>query len=207
MRRITTFIIALCAAVAALAQTPMEIVSRMEEEMKKHGDEGEALVIDAKVPIMGTMTSKTYTRGDKMRVEMELMGVAMVTWTDTKTQWTYNSKTDEVEIKPFSLESDSGSEGDISMFEGITDGYEVIIKEETADAWYLVCRKLKSNTDKDAPKTMDLVVSKAYHPVSLTAKVSGVTVTLRDLTYGVPESLVTFNPADYPTAKIIDKRK
>ena len=34
----------------------------------------------------------------------------------------------------------------------------------------------------------------------------GVTVTMRDLTYGVSEKQVTFNAADHPGANIIDKR-
>ena len=61
--------------------------------------------------------------------------------------------------------------------------------------------------EKDDPKTMDLIVEKGtYNPKSLSAKLKGITITMRDLAYGIPESRVTFNPADYPTAIIVDKR-
>ena len=31
-------------------------------------------------------------------------------------------------------------------------------------------------------------------------------MTLHDISFGVTEKQVTFNPKDYPTAKIVDKR-
>ena len=59
-----------------------------------------------------------------------------------------------------------------------------------------------------AQHTIDLAIAKnTYYPVSLKATVSGVTMTLRDIAFGVTEKQVTFNPKDYPTAKIVDKRK
>lgn len=61
-------------------------------------------------------------------------------------------------------------------------------------AWYLQCKKIKTNTNKDDPKTMGLVVAKGtYHPISLSAKVSGITVTMCDLSFNVSEKQVTFN--------------
>ena len=55
---------------------------------------------------------------------------------------------------------------------------------------------------------MDLVVAKGtYFPVSLSAKVSVINVTIRDLGFNVTEKDVTFNPADFPDATIIDERK
>ena len=55
---------------------------------------------------------------------------------------------------------------------------------------------------------MEIVIAKeTYYPVSLSAKVDMVTVTLRNLQFNVTEKDVTFNKADYPGATIIDKRK
>ena len=54
---------------------------------------------------------------------------------------------------------------------------------------------------------MDLVVRKSnFYPISLSAKMSGVTMTLRDIDFGVSEAKVTFDPKDYPGVTIIDKR-
>ena len=208
MKATATFILALFAAVAALAQTPQEIVARMDDVMKEHEKEGVSLVIEVKMPIVGSMVSRSYTLGDKARVEADLMGVAMVTWTDGKSQWVYDSDKNQVEIKDWTVSDKSSTDGDAAMFSGIIEGYEIILKDETDDAWYLLCRKLRSNRDKDAPKSMDLVVAKgSYYPVSLRATVSGITLTMRDIAFGVSESLVTFSPSDYPGVKILDNRK
>lgn len=200
-----TFLAATLFAVMAFAQTADEIVARMEQEMDKHEKDGLIMTIDAKIPILGTMTTKSYALGDKTRTEGEMMGVKFVTWTDGKTEWTYTAKDNTIEIE--NQKGGSESESDAEMFTGLTDDYDVSIKKETADAWYLLCKKSKTNTDKDAPKTIDLVVSKKnYYPVSLSAKMSGVTMKLYGISFGVSEKQVTFNAADYPNAKIVDKR-
>ena len=82
------------------------------------------------------------------------------------------------------------------------------IVKETADTWQLRCSKSKSNKEKDDPGKMDLVVSKKnYLPVSLTAKVKGITMTLRNFSIGVSKKEVTFNPSEFKGAKITDKRQ
>ena len=142
-----------------------------------------------------------------MRVEVTMMGETAVNWTDGVTDWTYDSKKNEIEIENATPEDGSSNDNEAEMFKGITEGYDVSIKKETADAWHILCKKSKTNKEKDDPDKMDLVVAKeTYYPVSLSAKISGVRVTLRDISYGVTEKQVTFNPADYPDAKIIDKR-
>ena len=206
MKRLMTFLSAIVFVVVAFAQTPEEIIAKMEAELDKHEAEGIIMTIDMKIPIIGTMTTKAYTLGDKMRVEGSMMGVSLVTWTDGVTEWTWDSKKNEIEIKKEDPKK-SAEESDAAMFSGITDGYDVTLKKETADAWYFLCKKSKTNTDKDDPKSIDLVVAKGtYYPVSLKAKLSGVTMTLRDVSFGVTEQQVTFNPKDYPTATIVDKR-
>ena len=90
---------------------------------------------------------------------------------------------------------------------GITDDFDVTLTKETADAWYLTCKKSKNCTDPDVPKTMDLVVSKGtYYPKLLKAKISGVSVAMRDVSFGVKEDYVTFRLSDYPGAKVEDNR-
>lgn len=189
----------------AVAQTPQEIISRMEAELDKHENEGVIMTIDVKVPIVGSMTTRSYTLGDKTRIEANMMGVDVITWTDGSTSWTYNSKKNEVEIAK--LESSAEPDGDVEMFSGVTDGYDVSIDKETATAWTILCKKSKSNKDKDAPRKMELVVAKgSYMPVSLKTKVSGVTITMRNISFGVTEKQVTFNANDYPGVTIEDKR-
>ena len=61
--------------------------------------------------------------------------------------------------------------------------------------------------NKDDAKKIDLVVSKAtYLPVSLKTKSLLFTVSIENYALGVSEESVTFDPAAYPDARIVDKR-
>ena len=198
---------ALLLSVMAFAQTPQEIVSRMEEAMEKHEKEGIVMTMDIKIPILGTMSTKTYVLGDKYKSEGGMMGVKIVTWSDGTTTWTYDGKKDEITIEDTAHAKPDENKGDTEMFTGVADGYDVSLKKETDDAWYLLCKKSKDNKEKDDPKTMDLVVAKGtYYPVSISAKVSGVSVKIYDVSFGVSDKQVTFNKADYPRATTVDKR-
>ena len=205
MKKLLSILFFVAMAAVAVAQTPQEIISRMETEMEKHEKEGIVMTVDAKISILGTVTTKTYSLGDKMRSEGKMMGIEIITWTDGNTEWSYNSKTNEVEISR--QEESSETEGDAEMFNDITDGYDVTIDKETDKAWYLLCKKSKSNKDKDDPKKIELAIAKkTYMPISLKTKMSGVTITMRDISFGVTEKQVTFDAKNYPGVKIVDKR-
>ena len=208
MKKLLSIIAFIAFAGVAIAQTPEEIISRMEAEMAKHDEkEGLAMTMDMKIPILGTFSSRTYTLGDKYRIEVSEDGKQTISWSDGKTDWTYSSEKNEIEIKKHEVKEKTETEGDAKMFSGITDGYDVKLDKETSDSWQFLCKRSKSNPDKDAPKKMTLIVAKGtYMPISLSAKVSAITITMRDLSYGVTEEQVTFNPRNYPTATIVDKR-
>lgn len=208
MKKLIAIIGFIVMATAAMAQTAEEIVSRMDAELAKHNDdEGVAITMDIKMIIVGTVSSRSYILGDKIRVEADIKDNHMVTWKDEKTQWTYESESNKIEISDAKPNEKSETEGDAKMFNGITEGYDVSISKETPTEWHIRCKRSKSNPDKDAPKRMDLVVAKdTYWPVSLTTSLTGVTVTMRELSYGVTEDQVTFNPKEFPTATIVDKR-
>ena len=206
MKRLFSLILLLGWAVIALAQTPLEILSRMEQQMQSHSGEGLAMIVDTKIPVLGTTSVKTYTLGNKLRMDAELMGIQIITWSDETTSWEYNAKKKEVIITNEISTGDDG--GDVEMFMGIAEGYDVSIAKETDKEWHLLCKKSKSNTEEDAPKKMDLVVAKGtYHPISLKASISGITMTMRDIVYGVDESQVTFNLESLPKeTTVVDKR-
>jgi len=208
MKKLLSIIAFIAFAGVAIAQTPEDIISRMEAEMAKHDEkEGLAMTMDMKIPILGTFSSRTYTLGDKYRIEITEDGKQSITWSDGQTDWNYDSEKNEIEIKKHEVKEKTETEGDAKMFSGITDGYDVKLDKETSDSWQFLCKRSKSNPDKDAPKKMTLIVAKGtYMPISLSAKVSAITITMRDLSYGVTEEQVTFNPKNYPTATIVDKR-
>ena len=193
-----------------MAQTPNEIVSRMEEELAKHDkSEGFAMTLDFKMIILGSVSTRVYTLGDKTRMEGLIKDNKIVTWKDGKTEWTYDASKNEIEITKAEPKAQSESESDdnMKMFSNVTEGYDVKIDKETPTEWHLRCKKSRSNHDKNDPKKMDLVVEKeTYWPVSLTASLKGVTMTMREITYGVTEEQVTFDPKAYPNATVVDKR-
>ena len=101
----------------------------------------------------------------------------------------------------------TSSDSDTEMFSGIAEGYDVSLSKETDKAWYFNCKKSKTNKDKDAPKSIDIVVAKGtYYPISLSAQLKGVSITMRNVTFGVSDKQVSFNANDYPNVKITDKR-
>ena len=207
MKRIFALLLTLVCSIPALAQTAEEIVARMDQEMNKTVKEKVAFTMEMKIPILGTMSSRNYVYGDKMKMEGKMMGEKVVMFSDGKTDWTYNPKDNTIEIENAKPSEDSKKDADMDMLEGITKGYDVSIKKETDTAWYIHCKKSASNTEKDDPKTMDLVVRKSnYIPISVSTKMTGVTVTLKDFAFNVTEKQVTFNQADDPGAKVVDKR-
>jgi outer membrane lipoprotein-sorting protein len=207
MKRLFALITALTLAVSSFAQTPEEIVDRMSEAMEQLESNGLRMTMDIKIPILGTMSTVAWSLGDKMRMEAEAMGKKIITWMDNDTEWTYTAEDNTVTIQNRDAKKPSSEQENMKMLDSVTEGYDVFLKKETDTAWYIQCKKNKTNTNKDDPKTMDLVVAKGtYHPVSLSARVSGITVTMRDLGFNVTEKEVTFNKADYPGVTIVDKR-
>ena len=207
MRKLIFLISALLCSAAALAQTPEEILSRMETAMAAHEKDGIVMTVDVKIPILGAMSTKTYALGEKFRLEASMAGVDVITWSDGKSKWTYTSKDNEVIIEKENPDRPTSSEGDTEMFNGIAEGYDVTPSKETDKAWYFNCKKSKDNKEKDVPKTIDIVVAKGtYYPVSLSAQMKGITVTMRGISFGVTEKQVSFDAKDYPNVKITDKR-
>ena len=208
MKKIFSVILGCQLATAAFGQTAEEIVARMDEVMGQHSEsEGLIMTMDMKFPIIGTISTTAYTLGNKIRMEANTGDGNIISWMNEDTSWTYDVNKNEIEIEN-RKSSSSEAEDNAKMLTGITEGYSVSIKRQTADAWYINCKKLKTNKEKDDPKTMELVVAKdTYRPISLSATLSLVTVTIRNLNFGVTESQVTFDPSQYPGARIIDKRQ
>ena len=209
MKRFFALLTAFVLAVAAYAQTAEEIVARMDAAMEQvSAENGFRMTMDIKIPILGTMSSDAWSLGDKMRLEASMMGKKLVTWQDGQTEWTYDAGENTITIENQDRTKKSDEKENMKMFQSATEGYDVSIAKETAAAWTIKCKKNRSNTNKDDPKNMEIVIAKdTYYPMSLSAKVDLVTVTMRNLKFNVTEQEVTFNKADYPGATIIDKRQ
>ena len=209
MKRFFALLTACILAVAAYAQTAEEIIARMDAAMEQvSAENGFRMTMDIKIPILGTMSSDAWSLGDKMRLEANMMGKKLVTWQDGQTEWTYDANENTITVENRDQSKKSDEKENMKMFQSATEGYDVSIAKENADSWTIKCKKNRSNTNKDDPKNMEIVVAKGtFYPVSLSAKVDLVTVTMRNLQFNVTEQEVTFNQADYPGATIIDKRQ
>ena len=208
MKRFFALLTACILAVAAYAQTAEEIIARMDAAMEQvSAENGFRMTMDIKIPILGTMSSDAWSLGDKMRLEANMMGKKLVTWQDGQTEWTYDAGENTITIENQDKTKKSDEKENMKMFQSATEGYDVSIAKETAESWTIKCKKNRFNTNKDDPKNMEIVIAKdTYYPMSLSAKVDLVTVTMRNLKFNVTEEEVTFNKADYPGATIIDKR-
>ncbi|MBR0255251.1 MAG: hypothetical protein IJQ69_04975 [Bacteroidales bacterium] len=177
----------------------------MIAEMDRGDTEGFSMDFNMKIPIVGTVYSHNMVLGDKMKTQLTGKDKSSTSWSDATTKWTYDSRSGEITIEN---KTSSGSDNsDTKAFDNIADGYRLTLKKETADAWYIVCKKLKSNKNKDDARKMELTVSKAtYLPICLRAKASLFTFSIENYALGVTEESVTFDPAAYPNANIIDKR-
>ena len=212
MKRFLVFL-ALCGFALAApsltlsAQTPEEIITKMEQELKRSDTEGLYMAMEMKIPLVGTIPSRVYSLGKKARAEMETKDKKTILWMDADNTWTYDLGKNEIVITRRESGKPSDAENNMQLLEGLTEGYKLSLEKETAEAWYLRCTKTASNPDKDAPKRMDLVVSKKTGlPLSFTASVSVMTLTFKDIALGVTEDQVTFDPGKYPDAPLIDKR-
>ena len=202
--------IAAVLAFAALssAQTTDEIIARMDSEMSKIKPEtGMKMGMDIGLPIIGTTRSNVWILGEKTRMEVSLKDEESTVWMDETTTWTYTPKDNEVVIENRKPSDNSTADDGMGLVNSVTEGYDVKLEKETADAWYFNCTKSKSNTKKDDPKKMSLVVDKkTYIARSLTAKMKGISITLRDMAAGATAEDVTFDPSKLPGVMITDKR-
>ena len=209
MKRFFICIAALLASLAiSFAQTPEEIIGRMDAEMAKADQMGMTMTMDLTIPILGKISSTIKSYGEKASTEVNYKDKKEYIWMDETTTWTYDPEKNEIEIDNRKPSDSKSNDDNAEMLKGITDGYDVTMTKETDSAWYFDCKKSKSNTKKDDPKKMSLIVAKGtYMPLDLTAKMKGVTVSIRNASIGVSEKEVTFDASKFPGATVNDKRK
>ena len=210
MRKILCTLIAFVWVTSALAQTGLEILNRMNDRINSHDDDGVSMFIDIKIPVLGTVTTKTLHLGDKTRMEIDVSGEKIITFLEDTIQWVYiPSKNEASKLgstqKSNNPAADSGM--NIGLFNDVAEGYDISIKSENLVKWELACKKKRSHPDKDAPKNITIEVRKeTYHPLSFSSKIMGLTFTMRDFTFGVSEEQVAFNTDNFPGVRIVEQQ-
>jgi hypothetical protein len=206
-RIIITLFAALFAATALWAQTPDEILARMDKEVARFDKEGVNMIMDIKIPLLGTYSTDMHILGDMYKATLRVKDEMSITWSDGITTWDYDSSDNELTISPAKPKEETDAQSNMEMLDSVTEGYDVKLKKETAEAWEFVCTRSKTNPNKDDPKKMNLVISKTtYLPISVSVSEKGVRITMRDFVIGVNEEQIRFDPSKYQNAKIVDLR-
>ena len=202
------FVGAMMAPMKLRAQTPEEVVERMNAEIRKGDSLGMSFDFMMSIPIIGEFRSTNYTLGDKLKIELLAKDKKVTSWNDGITEWEYDTEKNEVKITNAKPRENKANSGDTNLITGVSEGYDLSFDRKTNDkVWYIVCKKNKSNKDKDDPRRIDLAVSKAdYSTIYMKTKAKGIGISMENFHIGVTEKDVTFNPADYPNAKIVDER-
>ena len=190
------------------AQTPEEVIERMNAEIRKGDSLGMSFDFVMSIPILGEFRTTNYTLGDKLKIELLAKDNKVTSWNDGTTEWEYDPEKNEVKITNAKPKEEKDNSGNTELVTGVSEGYDLFFDKKTNDqVWYIVCKKNKSNKEKDDPKRIDLAVSKAdYSTIYMKTKLKGIGISMENFHIGVTEEQVTFNPADYPTATIVDER-
>ena len=74
MKKILCILVTLVlSSVSVFAQTPEEIIAQMDQVMERHeAKDGFAMVMEMKIPILGSFASAVKSWGDKMRMEIDV---------------------------------------------------------------------------------------------------------------------------------------
>ena len=211
MKKLVLTVAAALVSLMAWAQTPHEILEKMSRAMDHDKAVGMAMTMDMKIPILGTYSTRTYTLGDKMRMEVTAKGKKGIVWEDGNITYSYDATKNTITITEFKAQGGGASSEDdddgLGMALSVTKGYDVKLLRETDEYWEFRCNKRKDNTDKDAPKQIDLSVQKgSYFLREMKTSMKGVSVSMRDFSFDVTEEDVTLDISQYKDAKIVDKR-
>ena len=210
MKRILCSVIAIVCITVTFAQTGLEIVNRMNEMIESHDSDGISMYIDVKIPIIGSVSTKTMHAADKTCFDFVVKENRFITFIEDTVQWIYYPEKNEVlrtTSDDKSVSNPAADAGmDMGMFGNVAEGYDITIKSENLVKWVLACKKKRQNPDKDAPKNITIEVRKdSYMPLVFSTKMMGIDFIMRDFVFGVTEDQVTFNLDNYPGVKIIEQ--
>ena len=154
----------------------------------------------------GVSSGVIRLKGEKFVLEAD----GMTTWFDGRTQWTYLSSSDEVNIAEPTPEELQGINpyAWLALYE---HGYALELLPSEAPATWRVGMK---NPSPDAQiERLEVWIDKAtWHPVRISLTAAGyvepVVITVRDYRTGqaYADDLFRFDPEAYPTAEVIDLR-
>ena len=207
MRKLIGFIglwWALCLAMPVSAQNNARgILQRAAETFRRSGGVSASFAIHSSE---GNSTGIIRLKGEKFVLEAG----GMTTWFDGRTQWTYLPSSDEVNISE-PTDEELQTLNPYAWLYLYDKGYDLqILPAETSDIY-----KVKMSARSAEAQVEQLVLwldKSSLHPmkfsITLAGNVEPTLITVRDYRtrQAYTDAMFVFDPAEYPTAEVIDLR-
>ncbi|HIZ34040.1 MAG TPA: hypothetical protein H9814_11005 [Candidatus Bacteroides merdigallinarum] len=207
MRKLIGFIglwWALCLAMPVSAQNNARgILQRAAETFRRSGGVSASFAIHSSE---GNSTGIIRLKGEKFVLEAG----GMTTWFDGRTQWTYLPSSDEVNISE-PTDEELQTLNPYAWLYLYDNGYDLqILPAETSDIY-----KVKMSARSAEAQVEQLVLwldKSSLHPmkfsITLAGNVEPTLIIVRDYRtrQAYTDAMFVFDPAEYPTAEVIDLR-
>lgn len=198
MKKIVFAMTLLLATAATYAQTATQVLDKAAQKLTvKSGVKAD---FKASTP-QGTVTGTIAVKGNKFMATTQHTKV----WFDGKTQWTYLTRNDEVNVSS-PKDSELQSLNPYNFINMYKKGYKSTMRKDGSS--YIV----HLTADSKAKKVQELFItvdSKSYNPTQV-KMLQGKKWTTFDVTNlkqeSLPDSYFRFNAKDFPTAEVIDLR-
>ena len=198
MKKIVFTMTLLLAAAAIYAQTATQVLDKAAQKLTAKS--GVRADFKASTP-QGTVTGTIAVKGNKFMATTQHTKV----WFDGKTQWTYLTRNDEVNVSS-PKDSELQSLNPYNFITMYKKGYNSTMRKDAGS--YVV----HLTADSKAKKVQELFItvdSKSYNPTQV-KMLQGKKWTTFDVTNLKQEKLADgmfrFNAKDFPTAEVIDLR-
>lgn len=198
MKKIVFTMTLLLATIAVYAQTATQVLDKTAQKLTAKS--GVKADFKASTP-QGSITGTIAVKGNKFMATTQHTKV----WFDGKTQWTYLTRNDEVNISN-PKDSELQSLNPYNFINMYKKGYKSTMRKDGSS--YVV----HLTADTKAKKVQELFItvdSKSYNPTQV-KMLQGKKWTTFDVTNlkqeKLPDSMFRFNSKDFPTAEVIDLR-
>ena len=198
MKKIVFAMTLLLATAATYAQTATQVLDKAAQKLTvKSGVKAD---FKASTP-QGTVTGTIAVKGNKFMATTQHTKV----WFDGKTQWTYLTRNDEVNVSS-PKDSELQSLNPYNFINMYKKGYKSTMRK---DGNSYVVHLTADSKSKKVQELFITVDSKSYSPtqVKMLQGKKWTTFDVSNLTQqSLPDSYFRFNAKDFPTAEVIDLR-
>lgn len=199
MKKILTILLLLAVATFTFADNSSEARKLLDKAVAKANiNKGATANFSITAPKMGTRTGSITIKGNRFLAKTS----AAIMWYNGKTQWVYNTKSDEVNVSnPNTAQQQSMNP--YTFINLYKQGYTMSLTNAASGKEIHLVGKGKSISE------MYILIDKnnTIKQVKMLQKGQWMTINISNFkTASVSDNIFTFNQKDYPKAEIIDLR-